>query len=329
MRVLAAIPVAALALGLSTATAHAATVTVAADGSGNYRTLQAAVNAVPSGTTITIARGTYRETVTIPAAKSGLVINGATGNPADVVLVMNKAAKNTGSTLTSATVTINAPNTTVRALTVKNDFVETGASSEQAVALAANGDRQVYDNVRVLGNQDTLLSWGPSYTSRYRQYFRNSYVEGDVDFVFGLGTMVFNNSTIHSLSRGSSSNNGYVTAAATDRNNPYGFLFYKSKFTSNATSGTVYLGRPWSPNGTANQAQVVIRESSLGAHVRTAQPWTDMGSTTWKSARFFEYVNTGSGAGVNANRPQLSSSQAPTYTPQKYLAGSDGWNPVG
>ncbi|MET1073051.1 MAG: pectinesterase family protein [Umezawaea sp.] len=329
MRALAAVPVAALLLGLSTATAHAATVTVAADGSGNYRTLQAAVNAVSSGTTISIARGTYRETVTIPAAKSNLVIQGATGTASDVVLVMNKAAKDTGSTLTSATVTINSPGTTVRAVTFKNDFAETGASSEQAVALAANGDRQVYDNVRVLGNQDTLLSWGPSYTSRYRQYFRNSYVEGDVDFIFGLGTVVFTNSTIHSLSRGSSSNNGYVTAAATDRNNPYGFLFSKCTFTSNATSGTVYLGRPWSPNGTANQAQVVIRDSTLGAHVRTSQPWTDMGTTTWKSARFFEYANTGAGSGTNSNRPQLSSSQAPTYTPQKYLAGSDNWNPVG
>ncbi|WNV86206.1 pectinesterase family protein [Umezawaea sp. Da 62-37] len=329
MRALSTVLAAALLLGLSTATANAATVTVAADGSGNYRTLQAAVNAVSAGTTISIARGTYRETVTIPAAKSNLVIQGATGNPADVVLVMNKAAKDTGSTLTSATVTINSPGTTVRAVTFNNDFAETGASSEQAVALAANGDRQVYDNVRVLGNQDTLLSWGPSYTSRFRQYFRNSYVEGDVDFIFGLGTMVFANSTIHSLSRGSSSNNGYVTAAATDRNNTYGFLFSKCTFTSNAAAGTVYLGRPWSPNGTANQAQVVIRESTLGAHVRTAQPWTDMGTTTWKSARFFEYANTGAGAGTNANRPQLSSSQAATYTPQKYLAGSDGWNPAG
>lgn len=97
----------------------------------------------------------------------------------------------------------------------------------------------------------------------------------------------------------------------------------------NAASGPVYLGRPWSPNGTANQAQVVIRESALGAHVRTAQPWTDMGTTTWRSARFFEHANTGAGAGVNANRPQLSPSQVAGYAQQKYLAGSDGWNPVG
>ena len=60
----------------------------------------------------------------------------------------------------------------------------------------------------------------------------------------------------------------------------------------------------------------------------TAQPWTDMSSNSWKNARFFEYRNTGSGATVNGNRPQLSDAQAANYTPQKYLAGTDGWNPV-
>ncbi|MFI9812511.1 pectinesterase family protein [Saccharothrix variisporea] len=326
-----AVLVAALITAATAATAvpaQAATVVVAADGSGNYRTVQAAVNAVAAGTTISIRKGTYRETVTVPSGKTGLTLVGATGVASDVVIVGNKAAKNTGSTLTTATVTVNAANTTVRALTVKNDYVETGSGSEQAVALAANGDRQVYDNVRVLGNQDTLLSWGPTYAVRYRQYFRNCHVEGDVDFIFGLGSMVFDRCTITSLSRGSSSNNGYVTAASTDRNNPYGFLFRGCTFGGAVTAGTVSLGRPWSPDVNSN-AQVVIRESYLGAHIRTSQPWTDMGSTSWRSARFFEYANTGPGAGVNANRPQLSSTAAANYTPQKYLAGSDGWNPVG
>src|SRR5258707_1266502 len=108
---------------------------------------------------------------------------------------------------------------------------------------------------------------------------------GDVDFIFGRGTGVFDGCQIQSLSRGSSSNNGYVTAAATDTANPYGFLFYRCDL-------------------------------------------TNMSGFSWQDARFDEYKNTGSGSGVNSNRPQLTDAQAPNYTPQKYLAGADGWNPL-
>jgi pectin methylesterase-like acyl-CoA thioesterase len=74
-------------------------------------------------------------------------------------------------------------------------------------------------------------------------------------------------------------------------------------------------------------AQVVYRDTTLGSHIKSA-PWTDMSGFSWKDARFFEYHNTGSGAGVNSNRPQLTDAQAPTFTPQRYLTGSDGWNPI-
>jgi pectin methylesterase-like acyl-CoA thioesterase len=67
----------------------------------------------------------------------------------------------------------------------------------------------------------------------------------------------------------------------------------------------------------------------LDGVVKTSQPWTDMSGNSWKNARFFEYRNTGAGAGTGTNRPQLSDAQAPNYTPQKYLAGGDGWNPIG
>jgi pectin methylesterase-like acyl-CoA thioesterase len=76
-------------------------------------------------------------------------------------------------------------------------------------------------------------------------------------------------------------------------------------------------------------AQVLFRESSLSATIATAQPWIDMSSNSWKNARFYEYKNTGSGATTNSNRKQLTDAQARSYTPQKYLAGSDGWNPIG
>ena len=336
----AAVAAAGVLYAAGVAQAASSTV-VAKDGSGNYTTVQAAVNAVPANNssrfTITIKAGTYKEPVTIPSNKPYISFVGATGNAADVVITYDRASgtlKSDGSTYGtagSASVTINAHDFIAQYVTFSNSFNEAAhpeISSQQAVAVNVNADRETFDQARFLGNQDTLLLWSASTSTRTRSYFRGSYIEGDVDFIFGRGTGVFDRCNIKSLTRGSSSNNGYITAAATDKSNPYGFLFYQSTFTSNAPAGTVYLGRPWHPSGDVNAiAQVVYRESTLGAHIKSA-PWTDMSGFSWKNARFFEYLNTGAGAGVNSNRPQLTAAQAPTYTPQKYLAGSDGWNPV-
>lgn len=339
----AAIATAAAAVALSVtagAASAAGSVTVAKDGTGNYTTVQAAINAVPSGNsgtfTITVKPGDYHEIVTIPSNKPYITLVGSTGRASDVVIEYNNASGTTKpgggtyGTSGSASVTVSAHDFTARSLTFSNTFNEAASSlaNKQAVALNTQADRAVYDNVRILGNQDSLLLWSSSTTTRTRAYFRACYVEGDVDFIFGRGTGVFDRCEIHSLSRGSSSNNGYVTAAATDISNPYGLLFSQCNLTSNAPAGTVYLGRPWHPSGDTNAiGQVVYRDSTLGAHIMSA-PWTDMSGFSWKSARFFEYHNSGAGAGVNSNRPQLTDAQAPTYTPQKYLAGSDGWNPI-
>jgi pectin methylesterase-like acyl-CoA thioesterase len=330
---------AAVATGVGTAAA-AGSSTVAKDGSGNFSTVQAAVNAVPSGNsgtyTITVKPGDYHEIVSVPSNKPFITLVGSTGRAADVVIEFNNAsgtAKPGGGTYGtsgSASVTISAHDFTARNLTFANTFNEAASSlaNKQAVAVNTQADRAVFDNVRFLGNQDTLLLWSASTSTRTRAYFRSCYVEGDVDFIFGRGTGVFDRCEIRALTRGSSSNNGYVTAASTDRSNPYGLLFSQCNLTSNAPAGTVYLGRPWHPGGDVNAiAQVLYRDSTLGAHIKSA-PWTDMSGFSWKDARFSEYHNSGSGAGVNSNRPQMTDAQAPSYTPQRYLAGSDGWNPV-
>jgi pectinesterase len=307
--------------------------TVAANGSARFRTVQAAIDAVPANNrsplTITIAAGSYRGHIVIPAGKGNITLAGATGKATDVVLSDTRAAK-TSSNTESATVGILADNVTVTGLTIANAYDEARNGASQAVALYAGGDRQVYRNVRVLGNQDTLLTWTGSSRRKIRQYFVDSYVEGDVDFIFGSGTAVFDRSEIRSLNRGSTNNNGYVTAAATDQDNPYGLLFTGCRFTGSLAANSVSLGRPWHPgNDQRADGQVTIRESTLGAHIHTGQPWTDMSGFSWKTdARFSEYRNTGPGAGVNGNRPQLNAGQAGNYTAQKYLAGSDGWNPV-
>jgi pectinesterase len=297
-------------------TAPAGSLVVARDGTGQYTTVQAAVDAVPANNTvrktIAIKAGTYRESVVIPSNKPFITLQGLGSSPSATVIVNNKPASTAGTT-GSATVYVQAKEFNASNLTFNNDYDETVAAS-QALALALYGDKVVLKNVRVTADQDTLLIYNSA-----RAYLANSYIEGTVDFIYGNGQAVFNACQIYEKR----STGGPITAANTPATQTYGFLIYKSTITG-ATSNTTQLGRPWGQG-----AQVLYRESSLSATIATAQPWVNMSTNTWQNARFFEYKNTGSGATVNSNRPQLTDAQAANYTPQKYLAGTDGWNPVG
>ena len=310
-------------------------VTVAQDGSGDYTTVAAALAAAPAAGdwVIGIRPGTYRELLTVQRANVTLL--GATSDASDVVITYDNAAGTakpgggTYGTSGSATVFIRGNNVTTRNLTIENSYVETGTGSEQAVALRTTGDRLVFDNVRVIGDQDTLLADSPAAGALARSYYVNSYIEGDVDFIFGRGTVVIDRSAIKAATRGSTSNNGYVTAASTDKSLTYGYLITDSAIVSDAPAGTFHLGRPWQPSGDVNAiAQVVIRNTALPAAVKSS-PWTDMSGSLWRNARFFEYQNTGAGAAVTADRPQLTTTEAARYTKFTYLAGADGWNPTG
>jgi pectinesterase len=295
-----------------------ATPTVAADGTGRYRTVQAAVDAVPANNagrvTITIKPGTYREIVTVPANKPFITLEGLGSSASGVVIVNNHSAYTHG-TSGSATAFVYGHDFAATNLTISNDLDENSVpSGQQAVALHLNADRAVFTNVRLLGDQDTFLV-----NDNTRAYMRNSYVEGTVDFVFGGGTIVFSSCDVYEKR----STGGVITAASTPATKTYGYLFYRSRI-SGAAAGTTNLGRPWRPD-----AQVLYRESTLNSVVNTGQPWTDMSGNLWQNARFLEYRNNGTGAGTGTNRPQLADSQAANYTPQRYLAGTDGWNPVG
>ena len=196
-------------------------------------------------------------------------------------------------------------------------------TDKQAVALNADGDRQTYVDDVFYGHQDTLLGWGSSSGSTLRNYFYDSTIEGDVDFIFGDNTMVFDHSTIDILDDGFS-NEGAITAAATYSTNPYGILVTDSTVETANTTQDWWLGRPWEPV-TGMNPQVLFRGTSLPSAIDNSTPWTDMGSTTWQSARLDQYDDSGAAAGSG---PQLSASEAASYTAQHYLAGSDDWDPV-
>lgn len=220
----------------------------------------------------------------------------------------------------SASMFVNGNDFAARNLTIENSFDEASVtvSGKQAVALNVRGERQRFDNVRFIGNQDTLLTNGGT------QYFYQCYIEGDVDFIFGGSRAVFEACTIHSLDRGSSSNNGYITAASTMITEPYGYLFLNSRLTSNAAAGTVWLGRPWHPSGNPDAiASVVYMNCEMGAHINPIG-WTDMSGFFAADARFYEYNSSGPGTAVTDTRRQLTDEQAKTWKIENVLKG---WNP--
>jgi pectinesterase len=313
---------------------------VAADGSGDFTSIQAAVDAVPAGNaarfTIDVAPGTYRGQVIIPAGKPPILLRGRGFRPEQVIITDDRANGTprpdgtTWGTSGSASVTVDSPDFTARNLTFSNSFDEAAhpeITGRQAVAVLTRADRLVFDTVRFLGNQDTLYLNSTAADVPARIYLRRCYVEGDVDFIFGRGTAAFDRCRIHSLDRGTAPNNGYVTAPSTSITNPYGLLFAACAFTSDAPAASVYLGRPWHPSQDPNAiGQTVIRDSWLGAHVGPA-PWSDFGTWSWRDARFAEYHNRGPGALVTPDRPQLTRAEARGYTLAAYLAGADAWSP--
>jgi pectin methylesterase-like acyl-CoA thioesterase len=328
---------------------HTSIPVITVGGSGQFRKVQDAINAVPADGaphTIVIAKGIYHETITVPADRMRLTIKGATGNASDVVIYNDRAhgmAKPGGGvygTQGSATATFRAADLTVTGVKIMNTFnpsehPEIGPYDTQAVVVAAIGDRQVYSNDQFISTQDTVLTKATAPTAQTRQYFRDVYIKGTVDFLFGDATAVFDHSTLEETNRGAALG-GNIVAPNTDSSKKYGILITNSTIASSSAADTFTLGRPWHNTPTAI-GQTLIRDTVLPIGIKTAGPWTDMTPDfSWRSARFFEYNNSGPGAiQVHCKgacgfvtRPELSAAQAGDYTAAKYLAGTDGWNPT-
>ncbi|MGW6021427.1 pectinesterase family protein [Streptomyces sp. NPDC055099] len=323
----------------STKAAAASTLTVAKDGSGQYRTVQAAVNAVPannpSRVTVAIKPGTYRETVKIPADKPHVTLQGTGGSRKDTVIVYDNAAgtpkpdgSGTYGTSGSATVAAEADDFQARNLTISNDFDEKthqNISGHQAVALRTAADKAFLDTVIVEGDQDTLLLDTASKAKLGRAYIKNSYIIGNTDFIFGRATAVVDRSVITLKKRWDGSSQGYVTAPSTapDRK---GFLITRTTVNGDVSARSFYLGRNWHAGGDATlDPQTTVRDSSLSAAIKPT-PWTDMGGFSWKDDRFAEYKNTGAGAGPASNdRPHLTDTQATTQEINDWLGN---WTPT-
>ncbi|HKJ89887.1 MAG TPA: pectinesterase family protein [Oceanipulchritudo sp.] len=256
---------------------------VAADGSGDFRTIQGAVAAIATGSarkpvTIRVKAGTYRERVYVQREKRHLRLVGE--SPESTILVYDLHAGVTGpddrkiGTFGTPTLFVDADDFILENMTVANDAGPVG----QALALSAQGDRQIYRNCRFLGHQDTL------FLNRGRHYFENCHIEGTTDFIFGGATAWFEDSHIHALK------SSYITAASTPPESSYGFVFNNCRFTA-APDAKVYLGRPW-----RNYAAVVIMDSHLTEAIRP-EGWHNWNRPeAERTVRYLESGNTGPGA---------------------------------
>ncbi|KUN94490.1 pectinesterase family protein [Streptomyces caeruleatus] len=304
-------------------TKAATTLTVAKDGSGQYSTVQAAVNAVPannaSRVVIAVKPGTYRETVKVPSNKPHVTIQGTGGSRKETVIVYNNASGTpkpgggTYGTGGSATVAVEADDFQARNLTISNDFDEKAnqnLSGHQAVALRTAADKVFLDGIITEGDQDTLLLDTAAKDRLGRVYMKNSYVTGNVDFIFGRASAVIDRSVITLKKRWDGTSAGYVTAPSTAANRK-GILIANSAVNGDVSASSFYLGRPWHAGGDATlDPQTTVRNTTLGAAVKST-PWTDMSGFSWKDDRFAEYKNTGAGAGgASGDRPHLTDAQA-------------------
>lgn len=267
--------------------------TVAQDGSGNYKTIQEAINAVRDlsqlQVKIFIKKGVYHEKIVVPSWKTKISLIGE--NKDSTIISWNDysgknypgkdwTGKDKFSTYTSYTVLVKGNDFVAENLTIENTAGRVG----QAVALHIEGDRCLILNCKLSGNQDTLYAA----TENSRQYYKDCFIEGTTDFIFGEATVVFQNCTIKSLT------NSYITAAATGPHQKFGFVFFDCKLIADTAAKKVYLGRPWRP-----YAKTVFIRTEMGNHIVSGgwDPWKGdaLFPDKEKTAYYAEYKCSGAG----------------------------------
>lgn len=285
-------------------------ITVAQDGSGDFTTVQAAIDAAkafPDDRVILfIKNGIYREKLTVPSCNTYLSLIGesTSGTVISWDDHFSKIDRGRNSTFYTWTLKVEADDFIAENLTVENSAGPVG----QAVALHVEGNRCIFRNCRFVGNQDTLYAAG----NDSRQYFRNCCIEGTTDFIFGAATALFDHCTLHSKA------DSYITAASTPYGKRYGFVFLNCRLTAQPGITKVYLGRPW-----REFSRTVFLNCELGDHI-LPDGWANWSGTSRdKTAYYAEYRNTGPGANmarrVNWSH-RLSKKEASKYNHSKILS---------
>lgn len=305
-------------LALFTVANAAKRIVVAHDGSGNYKTVQEAINAIPAAsatvTEIFIKAGTYKERIVIDKSKTNIMLVGEDVNRTiltwdDYAAKLDSAGKALGTSKTASIYAYGA------GLTAKNiTFENSSGPVGQALAIYVGADKAAFYNCRFLGFQDTILTNGIG----NREYYYDCYIEGTTDFIFGPATAFFEKCRIFCKKGGL-----YITAASTPDTAKYGYVFLNCDITGSAPDNSFHLGRPWRPF-----AKVVYLKCNLSAVIK------DKGWDNWrnaeneKTAYYAEYKNTGPGYQPDkrvAWSHQLTDDEAKKYTKEKIL---NGWKPA-
>lgn len=293
-------------------------ITIAQDGSGDYKTVQEAFDAIPAlnkkPITIYIKKGIYKEKLHLDAGKNSVTIIGE-DKFATILTYDDHTGKlspkgDTINTRTSWSFKIESNNFTAENITFQNDA---GFTAGQAVAVESDGDKAIFSNCRFIGFQDVLFT----NSEKSRQYYKNCYIEGTTDFIFGPSTVWFEQCHIHSKK------NSHVTAASTSADKKYGYVFNDCVLTGDTSLHSVSLGRPWKP-----YAAVVYLHCYIGAHIKE-EGWNNWNNTdNNKTARYAEYKNYGPSADISKRvswARQLTDEEAKTYNIKNVLGD---WNPL-
>jgi pectinesterase len=293
-------------------------IVVAQDGSGNYKTVQEAINAVADNSTsvteVFVKKGTYKERIVVPVSKINITLVGE--DAMTTVLTFDNYAARLDSagkalgTSRSASFYVYGGGFTARNITFENAAGPVG----QALAIYVAGDKAAFYNCRFLGFQDTIYTNGKG----AREYYKDCYIEGTTDFIFGAATALFDNCNIYCKKGGA-----YVTAASTLDTTKYGYVLMNCKITGNAPDGSYALGRPWRP-----YAKVVYLHCYLGPMIKAAGWDNWRNPENEKTAYYAEYKNTGPGAKTDervAWAHQLTDDEAKSYTTELIL---NGWKPA-
>lgn len=291
---------------------------VAKDGSGDFFTVQEAVNAAPDyckqdETTIYIKDGIYEEKVTIPANKQRLHLIGQSA--CGTVIRWSDYAKKAGSTGyemgTSATSTVflYASDFLAENITIENASGE-GKDIGQACAITVDADRAAFINCRFVANQDTIYTYGKG----QKHYYRGCWIEGTTDFIFGASTCWFEDCTILSKK------NSYITAASTPEGEEFGYVFRNCRLVHDDNASEVYLGRPW-----RSYAKTVFIGCHMEDHI-LKEGWHNWNKPYAEKTTFYaEYGSTGPGAASSDDRVKwshvLKSRDLSRYTPANVLKG--------
>lgn len=285
-------------------------ITVAQDGTGDHSRIQDAIDAARSfpdqRVTIYVKNGTYKEKIVVPAVNTELSI---IGEEAEKTIItwddhFGKMNRGRNSTFYTYTMLVLADDFYAMNLTIENSAGPVG----QALALYVKGDRCVFRNCRILGNQDTLYTDGLN----SRHYFEGCYIEGTTDFIFGPATALFMKCIIHSK------RDSYITAASTPEGKPFGYVFMDCKLTAAPEAKKVFLGRPW-----RDYAKTVFLNCEMGAHIVPAG-WSNWSGTQRNNTAFYaEYGNRGPGADMSKRVPwshQLTKKESRKYTVRNILS---------